>query len=53
MRQAEIASKGAWIGDPLGGVKAPAAIVLPDPATRFARTAVWRRRILASVTNSI
>jgi FdhE protein len=39
MRVGEVASKGAWIGNPQGGVKAPDAIVLPDPATRFARTA--------------
>jgi FdhE protein len=39
MRQGEVAPKGAWIGDPQGGVKAPEALILPDPATRFARTA--------------
>lgn len=39
MRQGEAAPKGAWTGDPLGGVKAPEALVLPDPATRFARSA--------------
>jgi FdhE protein len=39
MRQGEVAPKGAWIGDPLGGVKAPAALLLPDPATRFSRSA--------------
>jgi FdhE protein len=39
MRQGEVASKGAWIGNPHGGVKAPHAIILPDPATRFADTA--------------
>jgi FdhE protein len=38
VRQREVA-KGAWIGDPLGGVKAPEALILPDPATRFARSA--------------
>jgi len=38
VRQGEV-GKGAWIGDPLGGVKAPEALILPDPATRFARTA--------------
>ena len=40
MRQGEVASKGAWTGSPLGGVKAPSALILPDPATRFAKTAV-------------
>ena len=39
MRQGEV-TKGKWIGDPLGGVKAPRALILPDPATRFANTAV-------------
>lgn len=39
MRQGEVAPKGAWIGDPQGGVKAPEALILPDPATRFIRTA--------------
>jgi FdhE protein len=39
MRQGEITSKGTWTGSPLGGVKAPDAIMLPDPATRFANTA--------------
>jgi FdhE protein len=39
VRQGEVASKGAWIGNPLGGVKAPEALILPDPATRFARSA--------------
>jgi FdhE protein len=39
MRQGEIASTGTWTGNPLGGVKAPAALILPDPATRFAHTA--------------
>jgi FdhE protein len=39
MRQGEVAPNGAWIGNPLGGVKAPEALILPDPATRFAYTA--------------
>ena len=39
MRQGEVAPKGAWIGDPLGGVKAPQALILPDPTTRFANSA--------------
>jgi FdhE protein len=38
VRQGEI-TKGKWMGDPLGGVKAPQALILPDPATRFANTA--------------
>jgi FdhE protein len=39
MRQGETAPKGAWIGNPTGGVKVPEPILLPDPAIRFARTA--------------
>jgi len=39
VRQGEVAPTGKWIGDPSGGVKAPAPLLLPDPATRFARTA--------------
>lgn len=39
MRQGEVAPKGSWTGNPLGGVKAPDALILPDPATRFARSA--------------
>jgi FdhE protein len=39
VRQGEGAPKGAWTGDPLGGVKAPEALMLPNPATRFARSA--------------
>jgi FdhE protein len=38
VRQGEV-GKGAWIGNPLGGVKAPEALILPDPTTRFARSA--------------
>jgi FdhE protein len=39
MRQGQVAPKGKWTGNPQGGVKAPEALILPDPATRFARTA--------------
>lgn len=39
MRQGEVAPKGSWTGNPLGGVTAPEALILPDPATRFSRTA--------------
>ncbi len=39
MRQGEVAPKGAWVGNPQGGVKAPEPLMLPDPTTRFARTA--------------
>jgi FdhE protein len=30
---------GKWVGSPLGGVKTPEALILPDPAMRFAATA--------------
>jgi FdhE protein len=39
VRQGEVAATGKWEGT-LGGVKTPDPIVLPDPATRFANTAV-------------
>lgn len=38
MRQAQELLNGKWTGNQHGGVKAPEAVVLPDPATRFART---------------
>lgn len=39
MRQGQNAPPGKWTGAASGGVKAPEALILPDPATRFARTA--------------
>ena len=39
MRQGEVAPKGGWAGNPMGGVTVPAALFLPDPATIFARRA--------------
>jgi FdhE protein len=39
VKQGEVTSTGKWIGDPLGGVKAPQALILPDPTTRFANSA--------------
>jgi FdhE protein len=39
MKQGQVAPKGEWTGNPQGGVKAPEALILPDPARRFARTA--------------
>lgn len=47
MRQGEVVSQSKWTGDSSGGVKAPPALVLPDPAARFARTAA-RLEALAS-----
>jgi FdhE protein len=45
VRQGEI-TKGKWIGDPLGGVKAPQALILPDSTTRFANTAARLEALL-------
>lgn len=39
MRQAQEQLNGKWIGNQRGGVTALEALILPDPATRFARTA--------------
>ena len=39
MRQGEIGLQGKWKGSATGGVKAPEAILLPDPNSRFAATA--------------
>jgi len=39
MRQGQVAPQGKWTGNQQGGVKAPEALILPDPSTRFARTA--------------
>jgi FdhE protein len=39
LRQGEAEPNSAWTGDPLGGVKAPEALTLPNPATRFAQSA--------------
>ncbi len=48
MRQGEVAPKGGWIGDPLGGVTAPQPLILPDPATRFSRTAARLEALAAT-----
>jgi FdhE protein len=40
MRQAQGPPSGKWTGNPSGGVKAPEPLILPDPATGFARSAV-------------
>ena len=45
VRQGETAPKGGWIGSASGGVKAPAPILLPNPAARFARTAERLERL--------
>lgn len=39
MRQGGAPPTGKWMGSPLGGVKAPEPLILPDPAERFADTA--------------
>ena len=40
MKQGGAPPTGKWVGSPLGGVKAPEALILPDPATRFLASAV-------------
>src|SRR5271166_2146831 len=45
VRQDETAPKGAWTGATVGGVKAPAPIVLPDPGLRFSRSAERLERL--------
>jgi FdhE protein len=41
VRQGEVGPKGAWTGgNPMAGVKAPVALILPDPASLFSRRAV-------------
>ncbi len=39
MRMGEVGSQGKWKGSATGGVKAPEAILLPDPSARFSATA--------------
>lgn len=39
VRQGEGPPKASWIGTPQGGVGVPQPILMPDPATRFQRTA--------------
>ena len=39
MRQGLGAPKGKWQGNPQGGVATPDVIILPNPATRFLRSA--------------
>jgi FdhE protein len=39
MRQGRVETNGAWQGRQQGGVKAPPILILPDPTTRFVRTA--------------
>ena len=45
MRQGGTSPKGAWIGNASGGVKAPEPIRLPDPGSRFSRTAERLERL--------
>jgi FdhE protein len=40
VKQGGFAPQGKWTGNALGGVKVPQPILLPDPATRFADTAI-------------
>ncbi len=51
VRQGETTPKGSWTGgDALGGVKSPQTLILPDPATRFARTAARLEALSAGHT---
>ena len=45
MRQGETAPKGVWTGAAIGGVKAPEPLILPNPMSRFARTAERLKRL--------
>lgn len=47
MRQGEVAPQGKFSGDLSGGVKAPPALILPDPNIRFARTAARLEALVA------
>ncbi len=39
MKQGYVPPQGKWTGNPSGGVKAPEALILPDPGRRFFDTA--------------
>ena len=47
MRQGGAPPTGKWVGSPLGGVTAPAPLILPNPATRFSGTASRLRTLAA------
>jgi FdhE protein len=47
VKQGYVAPQGKWTGNPSGGVKAPDALILPDPGRRFSDTAA-RLETLAS-----
>jgi FdhE protein len=47
VKQGYVAPQGKWTGNPTGGVKAPEALILPDPGRRFSDTAA-RLETLAS-----
>jgi FdhE protein len=47
MKQGYVAPQGKWTGNPSGGVKAPEALILPDPGRRFSDTAA-RLEVLAT-----
>jgi FdhE protein len=48
VKQGGFAPQGKWTGSALGGVKAPEAILLPDPGTRFSNTAARLERLAAA-----
>ena len=47
MKQGGFAPEGKWIGNAQGGVKAPEALLLPNPATRFLNTATRLEKLAA------
>jgi FdhE protein len=47
VKQGGFAPEGKWTGNALGGVKAPEAIVLPNPGTRFLNTATRLEKLAA------
>jgi FdhE protein len=47
VKQGGFAPQGKWTGNALGGVKAPEAILLPDPGTRFLNTATRLEKLAA------
>jgi FdhE protein len=47
VKQGGFAPEGKWTGNALGGVKAPVALLLPNPATRFLNTATRLEKLAA------
>ena len=47
MKQGGFAPEGKWIGNAQGGVRAPEALLLPKPGTRFLNTAIRLEKLAA------